>query len=229
MSNNIELAESAERPRATELPVSRSAWLGNLLRDRVLAGQYCPGERIPESELRLEFGLSNGPIRDALQFLVAEGLAEKVPWQGVRVIKLTESEILELFQIRLALLEYAAERAALNAPPEILAQAPQIKEKIDAIFEAAQSEPSHPSSNRQLSRWILAGAGNRKLAQTWDRTVSICHIYMRALLTSANEARSHRLIHSLIDAIVARDVAAARAAVRELTIQTLDDLNIKGL
>jgi len=229
MSKKFDYADAVEAPRALELPVSRSAWLGNLLRDRVLAGQYGPGERILESELRSEFGLSNGPIRDALQFLVAEGLAEKVPWQGVRVIKLTEVEILELFQIRLALLEYAAERAALYAPPEILSQAPLVKAKIDEMFEVAQSEVNHPSSNRQLSRWILAGAGNRKLAQTWDRTVSICHIYIRALLTSANEARSHRLIHSLIDAIVARNVAAARAAVRELTIQTLDDLNIKGL
>lgn len=216
-----------EPPSTTELPTSRAAWLGNLLKDRVFSGHYRPGERIRETELRLEFRLSNGPIRDALQFLVAEGLAEKVPWQGVSVINLSEIEIFELFQIRLALLEYAAELAALRASPEVLAQAPQIKAAMDAAFDAAQAH--HPSSNRQLSRWILAGAGNRMLAQTWDRTVSISHLYVRAMLTSADGARSKRLIYSLIDAIVARDVAVARAAVRELTAQTLNDLNIKGI
>ena len=44
--------------------------------------------------------------------MVADGLADRAPWQGVRIKSLSKPRIVELFQVRLALLEYAAELAA---------------------------------------------------------------------------------------------------------------------
>src|SRR6478735_5030445 len=94
---------------------SRPEWLVTVVRDRILQGQYKPGDRIREAELQQEFGLSNGPVREALQRLVADGILDRSPWRGVRVVQLTKEEIVELFQLRLALLEYAAELAARRA------------------------------------------------------------------------------------------------------------------
>jgi DNA-binding GntR family transcriptional regulator len=90
---------------------SRTGWLAGILRERILGGIYRPGERIREVQLRTEFGFSNGPIREALQAIVADGLAERAPWHGVRVKMLDERQLIDLFQVRLALLEYAAELA----------------------------------------------------------------------------------------------------------------------
>jgi len=211
-----------------EQPPTRAVWLGTILKDRVLAGQYRPGERIREGDLQREFGLSNGPIREALQGLIAEGLAEKSPWQGVSVIDLSDREIVELFQIRLALMEYAAERAALEAPAEVLQQAPALKAAVERAFGEVRAGAASPSGNRQLSRWILAGAGNQMMTKAWDRTVGMSHIYVNTLLRSDDEANNVRIIHALIDAIVARDPAAARARVRELTAKTVSGLGIGG-
>ena len=215
-------------PDAAQPPVSRAAWLGQTLKERVLSGRYAPGERIREADLRREFQLSNGPIREGLQALVAEGLAQKAPWQGVTVIDLSEREIVELFQVRLALLEYTAELAALRAPPEILAQAADVKANIDLAYGDARAGSAHPSFSRSLSRWLLAASGNQMMARAWDRTVTLTHLYVNALLTGTDGHRSAALIHRLVDAIVARDVAGARAAVRALTVQTLTDLHIDG-
>src|SRR5215472_14784231 len=110
-------------------PAGRAAWLAQVLRERLWRGGYRPHQWIRESSLRGEFGLSNGPVREALQLLVAEGLLERVPYCGIRVIALDERELVELFQLRLALLEIAAELAALRRDPAMRAAAPQVKEQ----------------------------------------------------------------------------------------------------
>jgi DNA-binding GntR family transcriptional regulator len=54
-------------------------------------------------------------------------------------------------------------------------------------------------------------------------------IYVNASLRKSAGAKTKGLIHDLIDAITARDAAAARKAARELTRQTLLDLGINGI
>ena len=121
-------APSARRPDRgdpAEHRFSRALWLAQILRQRIISGFYPPGERIREADLRAEFGFSNGPIRQALQTVVADGLAERAPWQSFRIKLLSRKQIVELFQVRSALLEYAAELAARNASPERRSRMPR--------------------------------------------------------------------------------------------------------
>lgn len=207
---------------------SRGVWLAHILRDRIVSGVYAPGERIREAELQNEFGFSNGPIREALQLVAADGLAERAPWQGARVIELGPQEILELFQVRLALLEYAAELAAKRKRPELVQQARSLKKSLDDGFDEAKAGSHDPLFGGQLSRWLLAAAGNERLKQVWERSMLPTLVYVNASMRRSGGAKSKRLIHRLIDAVVAGKIAAAREAARELTRQTLADLNIDG-
>src|ERR1700691_392205 len=93
-------------------PAGRAEWLAGLLRERLWSGAYRPHQWLREAMLRAEFRLSNGPVREALQMLVGEGLLERVPYCGIRVAALSEAEIVALFQLRLGLLEIAAALAA---------------------------------------------------------------------------------------------------------------------
>ncbi|MCB2001946.1 MAG: GntR family transcriptional regulator, partial [Rhodoferax sp.] len=77
---------------------SIGAHLASVLRERIVTGVYAPGEWIRESLLAQEFGYSNGPIREALQLLVGEGLLVRATWRGVRVVELSGREIVEIFQ-----------------------------------------------------------------------------------------------------------------------------------
>jgi len=205
---------------------TRTDWLADILRERILNGTYAPGERIREVQLRSEFGFSNGPIREALQAMVAEGLAERAPWHGVHVKKLGERELLELFQLRLALLEYAAELAARHRTEAMVANAAVLKQHLDAGFSEIERGGQHPSFNGRLSQWLLSAGGNAMLQDVWDKTMRQTLIYVNASLMRGKGDRSHALIDALIDAICAGDVAAARAAARDLTQQTLVDLGI---
>ncbi len=55
------------------------------LRRRILSGQILPGTPLREQNLAVEFGISRGPIRDALLHLTKEGLLLAKPNVGVRV------------------------------------------------------------------------------------------------------------------------------------------------
>jgi len=56
----------------------------DVLQGRVIAGAYSPGIWLRQSEIADELAVSLTPVREALDQLVAEGLAQRVPYRGVR-------------------------------------------------------------------------------------------------------------------------------------------------
>jgi len=55
-----------------------------LLHQRIVAGKYSPGEWLRQEELAQQLGVSQTPVREALDLLVSVGLAERVPYRGCR-------------------------------------------------------------------------------------------------------------------------------------------------
>src|SRR3954452_8500553 len=192
---------SAARSSAPPPTMSRGEWLADIVKDRILNGVYKPGERIRESDLQQEFAFSNGPVREALQLVVAATLAERSPWQGVRVVTLTSAEIGELFQVRTALLEYIAERAATFGSQETLAQGADLKRRLKAIFAQAASTGEAPAFSGELSAWLLEGAGNSMLRQMWDSITLRSRIYVNDALRKRAHNESLGRLSDLIDAV----------------------------
>jgi DNA-binding GntR family transcriptional regulator len=191
-----------------------------IVQQRIVSGQYRPGSWIREAELQREFGLSNGPVREALQSVVGDGLAERAAFRGVRVIDLNEREIDELFDVRLALLGFAAERAAENAGPGVRRSAAALKTKL------RQTSSAHQSTNvwlgGELSHWVLDLAGNGRLRDAYERTLLQSLLYV-AVARRQDGERDALLARAfdVIDAIVEGQPAKARRAVRNLNLQTL--------
>lgn len=211
-------------PPAEQPVFSRTDWLLAALRDRIVKGTYRPGERIREAELQLEFGLSNGPVREALQLLVADGILDRAPWRGVRVIDLDRAEIVQLFQLRLALLEHAAELAARRADPDVLAQAETVRANLrKALSKVKRGNLELMSAD--LIEWVLRGAGNNYISKIWEKTLIPSRMYAYESMRRT-AGRTGPLQYRIIDTIVAGDVEAARKAVRDLTRETLIDLGI---
>lgn len=208
----------------------RADWVADTLRQRVIDGFYKPGDRIREGALQEEFGLSNGPAREALQQIVADGLAERAPWRGVRVVELDEAQIRELFQVRLALLEYAAELAAKSQRVDKARSAEELKRKLSESFQNVDSTngQQHPSFSGELSNWLFHTAGNSIMQSMWRGVMLRTLPYVNRSIRMSPGRALKKKIDALIDAIVEGDSAAARRNARELTQQTLIDLNLGG-
>lgn len=194
--------------------------LSAVVRARILDGTYRPGTWLREAELQREFGLSNGPVREALQNAVADGLAERAPFRGVRVIDLSEREIVELFEVRFALLGFAAELAAERSRPETAASGAALKTAI--ANGAGLGDAGHASMHGDFSHWVFDVAGNARLAEAYQRPLMQSLLYVAIARKHGGDADAlFPFVYRVIDAIVAGEPATARRAVRTLTDQTL--------
>ena len=73
---------------------------------KIYACELAPGEIINESTLALEFGVSRGPVREAVRRLQGIQLVTREPYLRARVVTLTPQAMFELFQMREAIEGY---------------------------------------------------------------------------------------------------------------------------
>ncbi|MET3897188.1 DNA-binding GntR family transcriptional regulator [Devosia sp. UYZn731] len=85
------------------------------LSEAIVTGTFAPGSKLSEPRLAAQYGVSRGPIREAIRRLEERKLVTSAPRQGVRVVVPTPEDALELFTIREVLEGLAARHAADNA------------------------------------------------------------------------------------------------------------------
>lgn len=85
------------------LTLSLAEQIAARLSERIIAGNYSPGQRIMEQAVSAEFGVSRGPVREALRLLEKDGLVTILPRRGAQVTRLSIAEVREIFDIRAAL------------------------------------------------------------------------------------------------------------------------------
>lgn len=93
------LAEALERDGRTA-PVTVAERLFAELRDAIVRGDLVPGDKLVEPELARQFGVSRGPLREALQRLEARRLVERAPHVGARVASLSFERLIDLYHAR---------------------------------------------------------------------------------------------------------------------------------
>lgn len=109
------MAEAKTKKKPTRRPRRLS---GIEVADRLLEllyeGVYQPGERLIEVEIAERFGISRGPVREALRILGARGVVHIRPMRGATVVRMSDEEALESIEISGVLFGLAARRAARN-------------------------------------------------------------------------------------------------------------------
>lgn len=78
----------------------------------IIEGAYPSGTFLSERYLAETFEMSKAPIRSAIERLSAEGFVRVSPQQGIMVVELSLDEIIDHFELRIALESYIAERLA---------------------------------------------------------------------------------------------------------------------
>lgn len=81
---------------------------------KIISGKYKPGDWLRQDDIASQLGVSMTPVREALDLLAAAGLAERVPYRGVRVPQPSHEEIAESYAMRLLLEKTVSRAAAIN-------------------------------------------------------------------------------------------------------------------
>ncbi len=140
----------------------RAAKIAESLEQSVFNGDYRDGERLDEVRLAEHFSVSRTPVREALQLLVASGMAEQIPRRGVFVRQPGPVELMEMFET-MAEIEAACGRlAATRISEEDLARLLQANAKCaQAIM--AQDHAAYYAENEVFHQIIYRGATNSYL------------------------------------------------------------------
>jgi DNA-binding GntR family transcriptional regulator len=81
------------------------------LREKILSGAMCPDERLIETKIAREIGVSRTPVREALHSLEQERLVKAIPRVGYVVTRMQKEEVEEICEIRIAIEGLAIKRA----------------------------------------------------------------------------------------------------------------------
>jgi DNA-binding GntR family transcriptional regulator len=87
------------------------------IRDAILDDVFEPGDWLPELDLAKRFEVSRSPIREALQALEKEGTVITEPYKGAVVKPLSSEEVLDIAELRLAVITLAAKAAYRHLSP----------------------------------------------------------------------------------------------------------------
>ncbi len=91
-----------------------AAKISRTLAERIVRGEFAPGERLRQDHIAEEFGASHVPVREAFRRLEAQGLAVSIPRRGVRVADFGLADVREVAEMRAALEVLALRNAIPN-------------------------------------------------------------------------------------------------------------------
>lgn len=190
------------------------AWA--LIRAGILQGTYPPGERLKEEELAAQTGVSRTPVREALRRLIREGLVEHAPNVGTRVIRWTEQELEDVFELRALLEGHAVARAAQEMTKTQLEELRQLATEMERMA-TQQPVPDDliAEHNRQFHRLILEVGGGPRLGDLLSTIVSI-PVLLRTFRRYSPSELSRSMLHhrEIIEALEAGDSVWARAVMQ---------------
>ena len=186
------------------------------LKRGIVGGELRPGDRVLETDLAEQLGVSRGPVREAFRQLEQEGLLVSYPHRGTFVASVPEDEIEEVYALRAQIEVYAARRVVARQPEEA---ARALQEIVDAMEEAARAGdlPDLADRDLQFHDTLLALSGYQGLHRIWRSMDGLVRARTYARLAAMNDpelvARTARIHQPIVDAIRAGDADAAAEAV----------------
>jgi DNA-binding GntR family transcriptional regulator len=187
------------------------------LRRAIVEGEVPAGSKLSEPELATRFGISRGPLREALRRLESTNLVERRPNLGARVITLTSEQLLDIYVVREALEGMAARLAAEHMSEEAIEGLKDLIEqhRRDVSSDAGQAY-FQKGGDMDLHYRIVQGSGNRRLIGILcDDLYHLARMYRCQFGMGNDRVRDALGEHALIvDAIGERDGELAELLMR---------------
>ncbi|MBW2002542.1 MAG: GntR family transcriptional regulator [Deltaproteobacteria bacterium] len=103
------------------------------IRRRILSGEFRPGQKINESEIAINLGISRSPVREAFRILERDGLITTLPRKGSYITDISLKDLEELFEIRKILECYALDcikKKANKSPDKIKSMIEELEKNL---------------------------------------------------------------------------------------------------
>ncbi|MFR7989784.1 MAG: GntR family transcriptional regulator [Anaerovoracaceae bacterium] len=187
----------------------------DIIRERILKGEYRIGEKIKETQIATELKVSRTPIREAFKQLESEGLIDYIPNRGCFAKGFTKRDIEDIYAVRKALevlaVEWAVERISDQEIGDLQAQSDLME-----FYVKRKDDQKVMEINADFHDVIYNAAGSRFMAQVLRSYKEYIEQTRKALFS---EKRSLEEVYNehkaILEAIKKRDVEGAKKAMAE--------------
>ena len=182
------------------------------MRTAIVKGELTPGSKINEPQLSRQYGISRGPLREAIRRLEVCKLVEITPNIGAKVISLNSSQTIEIYEIRESLESLACRLAAEKSTPK---DCRELRQLLAAHEKQIQSENGQlyyqKEGDLDFHYLIIRLSGNARLFTILcEELYHLLRLYR--VQTSSKPSRPERAFHEhhqIVDAIENKDAELA--------------------
>lgn len=183
----------------------------NKLMDWIMDGKLKMGEKLNTEELARQLGVSRMPIREALKSLEKMGLAELIPYVGVKLVSLEQEDVLQIYLMRQLLEPLAAGEACKKITEEQIHELEEIHKEYVPIVEADEIDAKKLYLQNRKFHFAIYSISEMDrvcamIESLWDTLSFFKLIYGRDVIKNTNGAKNMIAEHQgYIDALKDRD------------------------
>lgn len=194
------------------------------LLDAICTGQLGPGDRVTQDELAEQLNVSRQPVNSALAMLKAQQFVQDTGRRGVIVSPLDPDRFRNIFEVRTVLEPLAAELASRRVPRSELCDGRTLVDHGRRLIKAGDSR-GLIQADIEFHGLIYGWSGNRVIAEFMDLNWQHMRRGMGHVLSNPDRVvRVWDEHHAILDAIEARDPAAAADRMRRHIVRASDEV-----
>jgi DNA-binding GntR family transcriptional regulator len=185
------------------------------LRQAIIKGKLKPGEKIVMADLAKAFGLSETPVREAIRRLESDGYVQFTPHTGAIVTNIDESELVEVYLIRIQLEALATRLASPHTSEKDIDFLKKTNREMEIAIEERRYEDLG-ALNKAFHLRIYKAAPFPRLykmiCDLWDTFERWPSVFAYVPKRAVASVREHKKI---IAALAARDTDLADRLMKE--------------
>lgn len=194
------------------------------LMDMILEGELKPGERIRESVIAEQLGISRNTVREAVRLLQGTGLVRYVFNRGLAVWNPSDEEVLDIYRARLHLETAAAASVGYDTDLTPLTEA------FEALRQAMPTEDPRTIVEKDLDihRAIVGLMNSPRLNKFYDELLGDLRYFLLILSLDHHEYESDSALEEehrrIVTAFASRDPELARTTIAEIITENRDEV-----
>nr|WP_086940739.1 GntR family transcriptional regulator [Thaumasiovibrio occultus] len=199
----------------------------DFIRDMIISGKLVMGEKIVESTLSKDLELSRSTVRMALNSLSHEGLVVQQPYVGWHVFTLSEDDLWELYNLRVAIESQASVMAAEKATAEDKDELRQIYHDFCELCKTDNLDIIDVcEKDFELHRKVVEISKSPKFIKIYEQISNQLKSYIKLTHHDYDLSQSGESHGGLVNAIIDGDAERAGSE-SKLNITTFTDIRSK--
>jgi DNA-binding GntR family transcriptional regulator len=191
------------------------------IRSAIIQGKFFPGERLVESVIATEMGVSRAPLREVLSALEREGLVVNIPRRGCFVIDFIEKDIDDIYNFRLLLEVGALRHTIQRITPQGIAEMQRQVDDLSTALVLHENIELITALDLAFHESLCIYADNNRLYTTW-KSIRAQTQFLLGVISKSNDLATHGPVlwhQTILDAIKEKN---SKIAEKELTEHILD-------